>query len=332
MHFQSSRAQNETEATYRILREACVYESEGFAKILSVMQSGLPITVESARGVLHLEEQNNTLKIFVPRDQRDRRLCYMNQLPKDLIAHLGITDAAARGVFQNVLGSDMDILDDILEGDGIIQVELDPSLEGVGDVEPDEAISEVAASDFSSDHAGPRPVPRPATAQEPGSDADPDGSINPTPSTVTYLSERSRPSSIQNGNAFDIPAVSRQQSINVRQNVRVDIFGRQEEEEEISLYTRLLIQVATAARNATFDIGTIARVFLSIPSVSATLSNSPFGNRSRNQLDHDIRVGAAGELFVSHILPLQQNDVRTSQLEILTMPNPEFRFSNCSRV
>lgn len=38
----------------------------------------------------------------------------------------------------------------------------------------------------------------------------------------------------------------------------------------------------------------------SLPQVM--LEGSPFGLRSQNQIDHDVKIGAAGELFVGFLL------------------------------
>ena len=299
VHFHSSKVHNENEAVFRMLREVQVYESEGFSKTLSVNQSGSAIIAESARGVLHLEEQDNNLKIYVPRDQRDRRRCYANQLPKDLMGHLGINDPAARGIFQNVIRSEMDILDDILEEDGIIQVDLDPSHDDVGDLGADEAASEVVASNLSSGNTDARPMPRPLTPQDHGLETGSERSGSLAPSAVSYGPGRSIPPSPQSTGPIRHPGSSQPLSYsNGDRSQHSTVAG---EHEDRTAYTRLLIQVSAAARRANFDMGTLDEAFASRPSGSAALSSSPFGNRRPNQLEHDIRIGAAGELFVSHM-------------------------------
>lgn len=128
VHYNSRRARNGDQSLYQLFRETFLYESEGFSKTLSLRQRGRTITAESTRGTVHLDEHNGKLRIFVPRNKRDRVLCYSSQLPKALVHYLGISGPAASEIFRIVMTSPHDILDDLLEDDGIIRVQgLEPS-------------------------------------------------------------------------------------------------------------------------------------------------------------------------------------------------------------
>ncbi|KAK2731451.1 hypothetical protein FQN57_003372, partial [Myotisia sp. PD_48] len=297
MHFGTDRTDNENETVFRMLREVQIYESEGFSKTFSVVQNGSTVMVESDRGNLHLEEKDDALKIYVPRNQTDRRRCYAVQLPKSLIAHLGIKDSAAQAIFQNVISSEMDILDDILEEEGIIQVNLDPSFDGSDDDETDDAHSEAVSSDLSSDlssdHAELRPEARPMTPgapQDHSLEGSPVHGSAPTTPAAIYGFERPL------GHLRTSPPLLYPDE---NQNFQNTI---PREHHNSSAYTRLLMQVSEAGRRANFDTGTLNEAVNSTSSASAVLSESPFGIRKLNQLQHDMKIGAAGELFVFELL------------------------------
>ncbi|EEP80666.1 predicted protein [Uncinocarpus reesii 1704] len=296
VHFNSTKTLNRKEAVCRMLQGVQIYESQGFSKTLNLTLGGLAITAESARGLLHLEDEGDVLKIYVPRDQKDRRRCYANQLPKELMNHLGIADPAARGVFQNIIRSEMDILDDILEEDGIIQVDMDLSHDGdVDSLAEDEAASDVVTRNLSSGHAGPRPEALATTPESYGSE----GGSDLEPPTVEHEYRQSLASLPQDN--------ARRHTGSSRLFPHPNRVGNNEspvpeELQDRSAYTNLLIQVSTAARQANFEIGTLDEAFTSRAPISPALSATPFGNRRLNQLDHDTRIGAAGELFVFELL------------------------------
>lgn len=175
VHYHSSRAQNSGQTLCQLFRETCVYDSEGFSKILCLQQDGHAITAESARGTMHLDDNNGKLRIFVPRNKRDRNLCYSSQLPKALVNYLGISDPAASGIFRTVMTSSNDILDDLLEEDGIIQVlHFEPSNQTSNDGEDsgsEATVCEITPSS-SSTPSGPRPWTPSSTSQYPTDVAD----------------------------------------------------------------------------------------------------------------------------------------------------------------
>jgi len=90
--------------------------------MLSLFQNKQVITAESTNGNLHIKEDNQHLHVYVPRNPRDRELCYLSQLPKRLLNHLGIANVEAITVIQPILHGSVYVLDDILKDNGIVQV------------------------------------------------------------------------------------------------------------------------------------------------------------------------------------------------------------------
>jgi hypothetical protein len=88
------------------------------------------VTVESSTGTLHINEENGGLRIYVPKDSKERRRCYLLKLPKKLLSQLDIDRDAAIAVMQLVLQGPVEFLDDVLEENGIIEV---PGLESLDD-------------------------------------------------------------------------------------------------------------------------------------------------------------------------------------------------------
>jgi hypothetical protein len=273
---------------YQKFQNATLYESDGFRKTLSLSQGTLTATAESSSGLLHIEENNGTLRIFVPRDPQQRKLCYPGQLPKALVRYLGITDPAATGSFRIVILVPADVLDDVLDEDGIVQV---PNIDSLGselstpeDLEPDELAPEVSTLTPTSSEDQPSTGLRLQSAAT--------HSIEVRPEATEFRYER-RPSStsVEDDHLVHQPTL-RSQS----ENTVPLTYDAQ--------YVQLLEKVIEAARRAAFptaealDLQDLADA---LP--SADTQGPLLGLRAQNQIERDIKIGAAGELYVSLCQP-----------------------------
>ena len=277
--------------------EVCV--SDTIVKTVTISLEGLePVTIEGEKAKLHIEETNNHLKIFVPQERRDRELCFVTVLPDRLAAYLGIREREAVKVFGDLLNGNTSILDDILEEHGIVplpwtepanQENLENDEEDVSEARPDltprkpsglrENTPERGRDTFQrTNNATPRLGSRtnssygretefsygrstftPATPSFTGSLNTPRSSLNPAPVSVTLQEAPIQP----------LPNAQ---------------------------YLALLNYVIAAAAAAALQ--TLGLPPLAEQPKPIELSDTTFGRRSENALARDIKVGAAGELYV----------------------------------
>lgn len=292
-----------------------VYRSDGFSKTLTLCQGDSRITVESGKANLHIKEDNKNLTLFVPRDSTARERCYLSQLPNRLLGYLAISDTAAKSTLTAVLTGSQSVLDDLLEDYGIVEVpglvplqsttQYEEDLE-YHTVETDSAASSsarqqratpVAASDRSPGRGPFTPTTTPSpNSFAGGSTTSANWSNSGLPSTF-HPPERT---SLSAHPITPIPSPGRPSSPE-NQDQASSVFGSNEE------YRTLLDRVIAAASRAGFPSPPLFdRNGRLLPTVSSTgtnrqrttLSDTVFGNRSQNQVSHDMKIGAAGELFV----------------------------------
>lgn len=289
IHFHSNKVTNEGPSAYSALQEASIYKSEGFSSILSISQEeGREVTAETAKGKVHLRDENNNLEIFVPRNSRDRRVCYGNQLPTELVCYFGIDDPEAVGLFKTVFGNDLDILEDLLEEHGVGQLDTEQYRDAVVDLEEgqrdetnwgeeddDETIVDVTMASRTSSGASIHPI------SAPSADAD----VVSTPESVSG-SRLSTPQRVR-----DTSPSSHRPSLSPPSEDFVQASR--------SAYTALLDDVVNTARHMSFPVLGLSQSggLPSRPQINT--SSLPFGDRSLNRNEHDKLIGAAGELFVS---------------------------------
>ena len=123
---------------YQRFSTADVHESDGISKALTLSIEGSPLaTVDGARSTLHVEEDDKQLRLYVPKDRKDRELCFLNTLPSRLVTHLGIIDRAAVKVFGDIFKGNAYLLDDLLTELGLGRLPwADPVQHQVPDDEP----------------------------------------------------------------------------------------------------------------------------------------------------------------------------------------------------
>ena len=149
---------------YRKFKRTMVYVSDGIRRSLQITQDGRSIESASSRAEFHFEEAESALRLYLPKDEAERDVCFESDLPRRLCTFLGIIDPGASGVIGSVFRKDNPVvIDRILEKAGVSQIDcdlaaLDEELrmsEAESDVETlVEATSNIR---LSSPNSGPRP-------------------------------------------------------------------------------------------------------------------------------------------------------------------------------
>ena len=287
---------------YRRFRDTDVYESNGISKTITLSLNGInPVTVEGARASLHIEEDDSQRRLYVPKDERLQELCFINSLPKGLVNYLGIDDLAAIKVFGDVLKARPIVIDDLLVELSIIRLPWpdpgyhpapsDHSFEDNAGNGANAALSlapsQPSHSRSSTPGRGPS-TPRPATSASSSFASRTDYSYERsiyTPATPSFTGSMTTPRS----SLMPVPTAARAEmsSADAINNER---------------YIALLDYVIASANGGEclIRIRMTAEITSSIDqnATPVALSDTPFGIRSENQIQHDIKLGAAGELYV----------------------------------
>lgn len=285
---------------YRRFRDTDVHESSGISKTITLSLNGInPVTVEGARASLHIEEDDSQLRLYVPKDERLQELCFINSLPKGLVNYLGIDDLAAIKVFGDVLKARPVVIDDLLVELSIIRLRWpdpgyhpapsDQSFEDNAGNGANAALSLAPSQPSYSRSSTPGPsTPRPASSASSSFASRTDYSYERsiyTPATSSFTGSMTTPRS----SLTPVPTAARAEmsSTDAINNER---------------YIALLDYVIASANGGEclIRVRMTAEITSSIDqnATPVALSDTPFGIRSENQIQHDIKLGAAGELYV----------------------------------
>lgn len=245
--------------------------------------NGKDITVNYPKACFHIEKTaSSALRLYLPRDSLQRRRGYVTQLPTDLRRYCGVDDMNAGEVFAKLVKEDQDLLDDILEYHGIVEIPgiEPPSNERSGDVE--------RPSMVGSD--------RPATSSSISSRRIFQfGSIGnvfspATPRTATSVSSEPLHSTNQSRVSVGNEHLSQASSSDgqYRNLINCIIQGNPE-----------------FPQHGSFDLANLQEALNLEGSETAQIPanlTSPFGQRADGQVAHDMKIGAAGELYVGYTL------------------------------
>ncbi|GKU04976.1 hypothetical protein FLAG1_07771 [Fusarium langsethiae] len=153
VHYNSPRVQDGNSKLYWMLARAQVYESDGISSELHLSQDGYPIVHVQEQSELHIREDKDALKVYVPRDPEAQGFCYFTPLPRRLLEWImtdpstNQTDHAGDKALQitaTVLNAPLINMTRILEAEGIIDV-----LIPVGSFQEDEDNGERRETDES---------------------------------------------------------------------------------------------------------------------------------------------------------------------------------------
>ncbi|KAF7558422.1 hypothetical protein G7046_g5742 [Stylonectria norvegica] len=174
VHFDSPRTNPSERDLYRTLLNAEVYETDGISSELHLSQDGRDIVHVQERSELHIREANGILEIYVPRDPKSQGFCYFSRLPREfakwmmtepLTQRMEKPSQVAVHVMSSVLNAPMMNVSQILEAEGIVDVDIP------GELENDDASSQGSDSTPVSQHANSVPQMPRASFRGPGSSA-----------------------------------------------------------------------------------------------------------------------------------------------------------------
>ena len=250
--------------------------SDGIRLSLQITQDGRSIVSASSGANFHFEEAESALRLYLPKDEAERDVCFESDLPRRLCTFLGIIDPCALGVIGGVFRKDNPVvINKILEKAGVSQIDCDfaaldnelGASEAVSDVETlVEATSNIR---LSAPDSGPRPY---------------------TPSGRARWGERHPRSESAEGVRDGIMPSSSHQEERI--------------ETHETAYKRILEQVVNVARQRILD-GVFESTGFPTESPIATealpqdLIRTAFATRTQ---ERDFNVGAAGELYMFEYL------------------------------
>jgi hypothetical protein len=272
-----------------------VYESDGFTKDLRLSYGNLTVNAASDRGTFHLEDKNGVLNLFVPRDTAQREKCYLTQLPNKLQQYLQLMDNGpeASKAFLLVIQASIHVLDDILDENGIVQV-LDNDLTAYEQAEESsDSLGEEGRANIPTERSD-NPSHE-ESVPEAQADIDNHTYIPSTSDEVQSVTSHSRSST-------PYIAVHRTEHVHRHTSLGIQDVPPAPPLAEPPQYVRVLEKVIQIAQRTNIpskfapQLGTFSATTAGLTSEEHT---SAFGSRSQNQLAHDIKIGAAGELFVS---------------------------------
>ena len=278
--------------------------SDAIVKTVTISLEGLEsVTIEGKKAKLHIEETKNRLRLYVPQERGDRELCFLKVLPDKLAAYLGIREPEAVKVLGDIFKSSASILDQLLEEHGIVPL---PWPEPIQQSAPSHEILESEEEDVSEDRPGL--IPRqPRGSREITLERGRDilqrtSNARPRLGSCTNSSYGRETESSDGRSAFTPPTSSftgpsntpRPSLTPARVSVRLQAAPIQTlpNGEYVALLS-YVIAAAAAAVPQTLGLPPLAEQ----PEPSE-LTDTTFGRRSENQIAHDIKVGAAGELYV----------------------------------
>lgn len=292
-------------------------ETEKITAELRLNQDGESLTVEKETATLHIDESSSVLKFYVPRNQRSQDVCFNSKLPTRLCEWMmtapmtGIRDhvpVEAIGAVQSVLNVGNSALSEILDERGILQIDIADDLgseyeefdetEGEEDIQEPEEYQVNRTSGVSGIPVALTHMAQPVTQIQGRSGSDSTSPVEHTPPSSVSLRDDS-PSVIDEDGIF-LTAQSRNASSEPR------LYRTVIAEEAVSSYTALLRKTVDIARLAEFP----SHGVFDMSALRFALTEGDFedaamvGNyrlHSNSQLERDMKIGAAGELYVSFV-------------------------------
>lgn len=294
---------------FHLFAEASLYASDGFVRTFHVSHHDHTISVDSDSGTIHMDDSDDTLKIYVPRDKEKRKLCYATQLGAKLAEYVQVNDLHESKTFCLVLTTSPSNVDAMLNFFAITPIDFGNSdsvqstgdLDSESDSEKENDISSVSTmSRYSSCFPSSRPITVSGTSgHSPNSN---DSECLPIPGPNGRQNEERRHDTLLSDIRSSTPSTTPLLSIGPADSVS-------ETGNDVTTfdYTRLLHRVVNSARASQFpsigpfDFHDLAAALAEedLDSVRPPVATGlPFGSRTQNQIAHDIKIGAAGELYV----------------------------------
>lgn len=289
VHFNSPRISDNSPDLYKVLRRTEVFETNGISSELHLSQDGHDIVHSQEKSELHLRENAGELKVYVPHDPSAQGFCYFSTLPRRLLEWM-MTDPStlitknsgsrAAHVVTSVLNAPMVNVEQILEAEGIVDIEL------LYD-------SEIGIKDGNNEDLRARNLP----AGDLGSQI----SSKATPSLATNAS-RGSTSQSPNQPLFILgpsPDAHSSASLLFPEATNEEPVGGHDPE-----YLRLIEEVISTSKRLKFpakDIADISGLFSGL-SIAPEDVESSRRFISRSNQERDLKIGALGELLVFELL------------------------------
>ncbi|KAJ4117843.1 hypothetical protein NW769_002629 [Fusarium oxysporum] len=335
--FRSPRFQHDETHLYDQLRAMKVLEVEGISSVLKLSQNGVRYEARLSTASEHIDEPAGNLTIYVPRDRRAQEVCFGSVLPRKFAAWLmrnphtnidGNVEVDIINALTSIFASDRAVLDEILDDQGMIQLQFE---------DPDEDLNEeeIGGEQVEDNHASD-------STPEPGYEVS-DPVLTPTHSSVndtSILPSAMRDFEIEDGALETEGEIVETQSSTSHQVRRGDGStsrpllhhspeGRPFSPEQLSnhrpvpsypasqateyqRYRTILERVIAAARFANFpsggafDLNELRGALPDSGEPNSYLSYDGLDVLSRfqstSQQERDKKIGAAGELYVFELL------------------------------
>lgn len=228
-----------------------------------------PVKVHSSRLAVHHELHEERLKIYVPKDGKQRKSCYRSQLPQLLVSLLGVTPNASHAIFQ-ILSCHLQDLDDILSEQDIATV----------DWIEKPVYSHPASSESDPDSAHEPTTTSPGESSE--GNLERNTTASPPSNTSTLLN-----ASIVSSHA-DTPSPPATPTPIGPRPPRYDVIVEE------------VVQSAYRARNPHHrsPSSRVSPIPVNARSSFNYDHEETFGNRRADEIAHDRRIGALGEAYV----------------------------------
>ncbi|RDL30730.1 Uncharacterized protein BP5553_10075 [Venustampulla echinocandica] len=302
-HFGSPRAKNDCQALYQLLLKAKVYETDGIIGSLEHTRLGDTVIVEVSNTKLHVEEGLEGLNIYVPKDSKDQEICYLRLLPTKLFNETMMAevdsnstlafDSNAVSIITAIFASSDEVIDLVLEEAGIVPVPYPDQYEDELQQSPRDkvllslGIYRNAERETASVGSGTQSGMAMAT---------PGASTPSARSPSLSITAASTYRAIHRPSVPSQPIQLRNSPLRPRP-VRVlpDSIRRQITSESSQ------VEGAFPSKGA-FNLDELLNALPVEAAREVNPYDLPFGVRNENQLAHDMKIGAAGELYAFEIL------------------------------
>jgi hypothetical protein len=294
-HFGSPRARDNGQFIYHLLLQAEVHETDAIVKHVIHTWDNETVKVEDHQRKLHVSEDSGVLKIYVPKDRKDQELCFLQLLPTKLFNEVIMfdkSDNSARApnwdavrIIAAIFMSSDEVICDLLDDAGVIPLPYSDEFN-------------IEAYDQASSTTKPR--------------FRPSGHLQINRGTESRALRRAHGVQSSKGKFYlagskfvprptFLPPSSSSSPTRKFTPFLVDS-GRAE-------YWQLLDNIIAMAKDKSGEFLTrgvynFDELHSALPGsepeqTSYNSYNSPFGIRSPKQREHDLKLGAAGELYVS---------------------------------
>jgi hypothetical protein len=257
--YKSHQALRDDHVLFEQLLQAVIYTTDEITTNLVLTLPTRSISIHSDRLAIHHDISDGKIKIYVPKDQKQRQACYRSQLPKLLASILGVTSGATFDI-SSIVGCSLLDLENVLVEQDVSPVEW---IERPVVIIPDVTIEET-----------PRTPPSTVADSE----------------TATLLNIRSGPITPEATPTRSRRAVSTIEPEHIVETALPEQYPRLIEQ---------VVESAQRAGyrylNAEADIDDAEAVRGQYPQFDHFAT---FGTRTGNAFAHDRRIGAAGEAYV----------------------------------